>query len=406
MSSILGLFGPLNRPSKPLTLPKLDHLDLDRSIYTPALENDFLNIPVDRDLTAWRKHDISYTTNTDDDSRKWQDFVVYNDNGGTISMKCALPEGSDYEQMAVIPDEEEKKRMIEAALQVVSNLSSNGCIRHREGWWTYEVCHMKRIRQYHVVTATDHAELVKSKSRKTIPKVGSISSEYLLGRYLPGHAGSTDIKFGNVFTMTYRDGDTCHTADRGYVSRITEVRFVCSNGNNNDQPRLTPHFIDVFERQICNYVIIIGVPSLCTIPAFQPWSRPKQTIYCQTNESPVDPTTETKTKPSEPEQTAIRFDKLHELIDSSSDTFPLLRRAIMDLLQSEFSAQLPDSFLNSHLPRKSLFEVFSELSAEATSEANASGEVNVADGDRKDKRDKNKEQSESRENEFQFKFEI
>lgn len=413
----------LRKPA-PLTLPKLAHLDLDRSIYSPSLHNDFLNIPVDRDLTAWRKYAIKFVDNFGSSTAaadNAEEFVVK--SGDTdIKLQCLVSnEVVAQEEMAAVPSEEEMAKMIDEAMQALSNL--NGCIRHREGWWTYEVCHMKRIRQYHAITAADQAELLKQpgKRNKPVPKVGAVSSEYLLGRFLPNQPRSTDIKFGNVFTMTYRDGETCRIADRGVVNRVTEVRFVCGTGSvgtlsseqssqsssgKQSQQRLAPYFIDVFERQLCNYVIIIGVPALCSIPAFQPWTRPKQTILCSSSDTADVSTATPPADTAAPTTESIRLEKLQELVDTSSDSFPLLRQAIMDLLQSEFASVMPDP-LNSHIPRRSLYDVFADLAEGTTSvDGDVRGEETGVKREERVDDDEKDDREPPGENVFQFRVDL
>jgi protein OS-9 len=340
------------------TLPRLESLGLDASIYSPSLDNDFLNIPVDKDLTAWRRLSVRFlpesalTLNIPE--YRMEEYLVSGDH-----FKCAIP--PDQADEITIPTKEEQKEMQEQASRALKNFaySSGGCLRHREGWWTYEICHKRRVRQYHVVTEADRSEAAKS-SRRAPPVVGSVSSEYLLGRYLPNHPDALSIKFGNVFTMTYVDGERCRTTDRGTISRRTEVRFVCSEG------RLSPHFIDVFEDRICHYVFVVGTPALCNIPPFRRALRPKQTIMCVSGSVKEQDATSEETG----QVKSFKLAKIAELFDSS-DTFPLLKQAIVDLLQSELGAVMPD-LLTSHLPRRSLFDVFSDLKAEseAQSEAN------------------------------------
>jgi hypothetical protein len=423
---------PTNLPSwwpgkqvhSPITLPLQDCLDFDRSIYSPDLHQDFLNIPVDRDLTAWRKLSIRWLTDGWAESLgggkedSVEEFKVVGPGGQEKTIKCAIPAHSPAAELpASSPEPAEREAMIAAALLILKDLKGSGCLKHREGWWTYEVCHFKRIRQFHTITAADQATLLEHGQK--VLSLGAISSEFLLGRFLPNQPHSTDIKFGNVFTMTYRDGESCQTADRGVVNRVTEVRLVCSLKN-----RLAPHFIDVFERRLCDYVITIGVPSLCSIPAFQPWNRPTQTLMCldmsngdglveTSPSSTTSPTVAVNQKSEEP----IKLERLQELIDSSSDTsFPLLRQAILELLQTEFAAIFPDT-LTSH-PRQSMFEVFSELKAEAHSqskpdqqqqdqpatEKDASEKSDNSEGIKKE--DKESEKSQNKKPFFDFRFEL
>ena len=46
------------------------------------------------------------------------------------------------------------------------------CLSRHEGWWSYEFCHNKHMRQFHLVQGTDQKGKTASK----------IEDEYLLGK--------------------------------------------------------------------------------------------------------------------------------------------------------------------------------------------------------------------------------
>ena len=371
IKALLALFMWQTGPLQPISLPKLETLDLDRSVYSPVLGNDFINIPVDRDLVGWRRYSIRFLPDTPASEELWQVARASNDRleeliiGGR-KVKCSIPKAPIPDTTIVhIPSPQEQELMVQVAMRVLKSFT--GCLRHREGWWTYELCHMKRVRQFHVVTSEDVGDMLRAGRKQNLPKVGSVSSDFLLGRFLPKHPGALAIRFGNTFTMTYVDGDRCWTEERGWVVRETEVRFVCPEAGGTKQQRsskrLSPYFVDVFEDQVCHYVVVVAAPAICQIPQFQAWQRPKLPVLCIADQinGLADPSGEKPAPVDEPKEDPkkkkFNFARLADLVMEQEDVFPMLRKAILDLLRSEV---LSDT-LSSHLPKKSLFQVFQEL---------------------------------------------
>jgi hypothetical protein len=368
VSAFLPLFF-LKQSSVNITLPKMDHLDLDKSVFSPALKSDFLNFRTDKDLHAWRQWSLQFLPETA------ADFVRAQNQNDTVmqvfktksnaNMTCILPRHSATEQNDIaVPSEGGRRDMANAAMKALKGFarSSKGCMRLTEGWRTYEVCHLKRVRQFHIVTAKERAEMVR-KGRKNAPPVGSISAEFLLGRFLPKSAGATDVHFGNVFSVTYRDGDRCQTVDKGIVHRAAEVRFECVEN------RPTPHFIDIFEDSICHYVLIIGTPALCNVPSFRPRTRSKQAILCVDNNAGAQEAAHSsKLDGRAAAQKKARLERLSEFIDSM-DAFPILKQAIMDLLQGEAAARPVSDSRASRRPRRSLVDVFNDMRAQTVSQS-------------------------------------
>ncbi len=366
LKQVLSAFIPFSLfkqpPTNNITLPKMDHLDLDKSVFSPILKSDFLNFRTDRDLHAWRKLSLRFLPESAAEfvrAQNQNDTIVHvfktRDN---FNMTCILPRPYLSEQISIMPPSEEERRvMANAATKALKGFarSTKGCLQITEGWWTYEVCHMKRVRQFHTVTLKEREEMIR-KGRKNAPKVGSISSEFLLGRFLPKRAGATDVRFGNVFSVTYRDGDRCRTVDKGIVHRAAEVRFECAEN------RLAPYFIDIFEDSICHYVLIIGTPALCDIPSFRPRTPPKQAILCADNNAGAKEALSSKSDRLDAARKA-RLKRLSELVESI-DTFPILKQAIIHMLQSEVNGAASDS-RSSRFPRQSLLDVFGDLRAQS-----------------------------------------
>jgi protein OS-9 len=148
---------------------------------------------------------------------------------------------------------------------------TNRCFYRIEGWWTYELCHMKKIRQYHQedkkVTneynlGVFHAEETESiaESRR------NDESATPPGGAPPYHA--------HVFT----EGTPCDLTD---LKRQTEVRLTCApNGVNV--------IVGIEEPSTCRYVFTFQTPELCKRSEFRAPTKETSHIRCKAVADGVD----------------------------------------------------------------------------------------------------------------------
>ena len=156
------------------------------------------------------------------------------------------------------------------------------CFYRLEGWWTYEFCFMKSLRQF-------HQEKHKS---PTGAETTQVTQEYFLGRWSQRGAANGDsdghgddgggsargmtTSYGNAasadelgvdaknrksyWSQWYADGTMCDLP--GYKKpRETEVRLQCSLGE--------PSFLaSVEEVSTCKYVVHFSTNLLCKHPGF------------------------------------------------------------------------------------------------------------------------------------------
>lgn len=151
--------------------------------------------------------------------------------------------------------------MPESSNATVSRLLSSlegSCLRRPEGWWEFEFCYKKHVRQYHV----ENREYV---------------AEFSLGKFEPSSL-STEEDAVVVTTpdddeprveIEYKGGTECDTTTN--AKRSTTVRLLCGE---------KPMFSSVVEDRTCHYVFTVHTPVLCRHPAFaafyNPSSRPVQ----------------------------------------------------------------------------------------------------------------------------------
>ncbi|XP_071724435.1 protein OS-9 homolog [Rutidosis leptorrhynchoides] len=139
------------------------------------------------------------------------------------------------------------------------------CFVRQEGWWSYEFCYNKRIRQVHL----EDDKLVE---------------EYILGVY--------DAEATSAFNQIHSDTSTlkdprsrdssqryhAHIYTNGTICdltkepRTTEVRFVCS------EPRTM--ISSITELSTCKYALTFHSPLLCKHPLFQEEKPVSHTIFC------------------------------------------------------------------------------------------------------------------------------
>jgi len=139
--------------------------------------------------------------------------------------------------------------------QLLSPLTST-CLYRLSGWWTYEFCHTKHIRQFH-----------QERDLPIRPQ-----DEFFLGRYAASIAG--EIKSDpeqSYYAYRYTDGTVC---DLNGQKRSTEVRFFCSGEKSASA------LMDVKEPSSCNYVLAVNTPLICKHPSFKTKKETTMTIQC------------------------------------------------------------------------------------------------------------------------------
>ena len=181
----------------------------------------------------------------------------------------------------------------ESVMEVLERTMNGFCLQTSTGgWWTYEICHKKNIRQYHEVVGT------RKNKNGAVYTARTVEADHNLGSYQPNVfaaivpedewkfvVNATDKKGGVVkpyFELEYTGGDVCDHSDvtdaaivaggstQKGISRSSSVRYQC--GDNYD--------ISVSEDSTCHYIVIVELPDLCSHPLFkQPVSK-KQVFKC------------------------------------------------------------------------------------------------------------------------------
>eukprot|EP01117_Protostelium_nocturnum_P018220 TRINITY_DN7585_c0_g1_i1.p1 TRINITY_DN7585_c0_g1~~TRINITY_DN7585_c0_g1_i1.p1 ORF type:complete len:402 (+),score=127.89 TRINITY_DN7585_c0_g1_i1:138-1343(+) len=162
-------------------------------------------------------------------------------------MDCYLPVEKEYVQEKHLGEQE---RDINKLLSPLIHTGQN-CIYRLEGWWTYEFCFFKHIRQMHQENG----------------KVLRPQDEFYLGKFVAG----SGVEEQDYYSETYNQGTPCDIA--GENQRKTTVRYECS-------PDTSTMISSIREPSTCTYVVTIASPYICKHPNYRPKKERIDVISC------------------------------------------------------------------------------------------------------------------------------
>ncbi|RHZ56985.1 hypothetical protein Glove_395g24 [Diversispora epigaea] len=173
---------------------------------------------------------------------------------------CQIPFVNQSEPDEIPEEKIDHAVLLKKGLELLEPMK-NQCLHYINGWWTYEYCHLKHVRQYHSV---QQSELVVSE--------GPI---FLLGKYDPsvatlppsnkghntGNKEGTDLQVVSgkkYLVQRLGHGTKCDLTGR---PRKVEIEFHCV-------PQTRDSIVMVKEIHTCHYLVVIHTPRLCNDPAF------------------------------------------------------------------------------------------------------------------------------------------
>ncbi|GAB9470349.1 Protein os-9 [Globisporangium polare] len=179
-------------------------------------------------------------------------------------------------------DEDEYKRFTVPSL-LRPMVASNTCVKRNEGWWTYEFCFGKGIRQYHRdgegrITAEFSLGLYEVEKNQELEASGGV--------LVHEHIDATHDVPRPAYLELYGQGTHCKEYDH-WTPRRAKVYYYCSQGGSSH------HILGVKETQTCVYAIKISSPALCDHPHFiteeQKSEAKAEIVHCvPMSEGPVD----------------------------------------------------------------------------------------------------------------------
>ncbi|KAL9223945.1 hypothetical protein vseg_000027 [Gypsophila vaccaria] len=160
--------------------------------------------------------------------------------------------------------ESEKRMKVKTPDELLALLEEH-CLFRQDGWWTYEFCYKKKLRQLHLEDE-------------------KIVQEFVLGVYDPEATEAYNQNLSDISILKdphskdasrryhahqYTNGTTCDLTNE---PRETEARFVCSEGK--------AMISSITELATCKYALTVHSPMLCAHPLFQEERPVWHTINC------------------------------------------------------------------------------------------------------------------------------
>jgi len=175
--------------------------------------------------------------------------IPVNKDGLTYACEIEKP----VEPKKINSEEDNKKIILDKALEQLEPLASSSCITFSQEWWSYEFCYKKHLIQYHEAKPTDPPEHNMRFCLGKYPTTEELEKpdfKYQKEIYKRGPFGK------NYITQMMVDGTICDITGK---PRKAELRFYCGEAEGIQS---------VKEVSICNYIVIINTPRLCSNPGF------------------------------------------------------------------------------------------------------------------------------------------
>eukprot|EP00850_Spirogloea_muscicola_P024951 SM001836S03751 [mRNA] locus=s1836:198:1738:- [translate_table: standard] len=149
-------------------------------------------------------------------------------------------------------------------------------VGQEEGWWTYELCYKKHLRQYHAEN-------------------GQVMQEFMLGLYDDTLTAALHHQTPDTFLQkdlslhsaaqryhahVFVNGTQCDLTSK---LRSTEVRFFCEEAAN---PRFAHYVAAIKEAPTCCYTLDFHTSLLCKHRLYRKQVQPVNTIHCYLLEAP------------------------------------------------------------------------------------------------------------------------
>eukprot|EP01012_Entosiphon_sulcatum_P013557 TRINITY_DN18783_c0_g1_i3.p2 TRINITY_DN18783_c0_g1~~TRINITY_DN18783_c0_g1_i3.p2 ORF type:complete len:273 (-),score=51.61 TRINITY_DN18783_c0_g1_i3:125-853(-) len=184
---------------------------------------------------------------------------------------CSLPqivEGKALPGATGISQKASQAERAKQAAAVLDKALEKQCFLKLSGWWIYELCHRKYVRQYH----QDHRN--------------SVLTEYYLGhgrdslvspRKEANLAATGELTFGEdingvYFSTMFYNGTSCDLTNQ---ERQAEVRYYCSL--NSPHPN---NYLSVEEGSTCSYIVGFYTQSICYMDEFRILPESTAPINC------------------------------------------------------------------------------------------------------------------------------
>ncbi|KYQ92163.1 OS-9-related protein [Tieghemostelium lacteum] len=202
------------------------------------------------------------------DESNFESIVMTNSQGTKFECMIPKPKDKDHEKWQEIPSITEIAELFEAL--------DDTCIFKNAGWWTYEFCFNKHIKQMHLEKQKILSEYILGKQpyKNNKGEIRGLDKDFI-EKYqrqeiteLP--EGSGQIPY---YVETYDEGTVC---DILQTKRSTEIRYYCSLDQSKSD------FIqEIIEPSSCTYILKVYSPFICALhPLFIPKQDTVLNIQC------------------------------------------------------------------------------------------------------------------------------
>ncbi|KAJ1791176.1 Protein OS-9 [Coemansia sp. RSA 2167] len=222
---------------------------------------------------------------------------------------------------AIESDDEAKQKneeTITRGLELLQPLRDN-CITHTTGWWTFEYCHDRMVRQYHRMAPDSHGHAAEIEYR--LGEYSHRKQRTISAAQEPVEQATQIRRIGrkHFLTQVWAGGTLC---DITRQPREVEVQFHC----DANSPERIAH---VEEVAVCQYVVVINTPRLCVDPGFYDTVASKvYDIKCQHVVSDAE---------AEEREQMLRL----EAEDEDDDTVPLDMLGKLEVVSAVSAEQAP-----------------------------------------------------------------
>ncbi|KNC99672.1 uncharacterized protein SPPG_05054 [Spizellomyces punctatus DAOM BR117] len=187
-------------------------------------------------------------------------------------------QGKEY--VCSLPRTTEKEDIPQDARDVGAVLNGLGgkCLHYMTGYWSYEFCPQKWVRQYHAVTAQEESALTPAQRTEIA------NHNYVIGLF-DGSSSSSDVEVVKYesggrhkafLRMRWRGGTICELSG---VRREVVIEVFCNPATPYD------HISQIQETSTCKYLLTVHTPRLCADPLFNPHST-QSIIHCNPISTP------------------------------------------------------------------------------------------------------------------------
>ncbi|GFQ01590.1 protein os-9 homolog [Phtheirospermum japonicum] len=208
-----------------------------------------------------------------------QESIVMPNNNGEKFL-CYLPKVEKSKSGKLVAQQNISSMIVDSETHVklktpdeLLEVIKDRCFIRQEGWWSYEFCHLHRLRQIHLEDEKVVQEFILGVYDKEATEANNQNLSDISTLKDPRSKDASQRYHAHIFT----NGTLCDLTNE---PRETEVRFVCS------EPRAM--ISSITELSTCKYALTFQCPTLCKHPLFYEERPLSHTIHCNAllNEQP------------------------------------------------------------------------------------------------------------------------